>query len=83
MLGERRRTGSAGVDPYLSLDCPFSDVRFAPPYRSLNVDERLPESGHASHAASAAGVRWHRASITARSKLANHRAKPGVGGLDR
>lgn len=35
---------TAGVDPYLSLDCPFSDVRSAPPYRSFSRSDANPDS---------------------------------------
>ena len=46
MLGDQRKMGAAGVDPYLPLDCPFSDVRFAPPLRSFRGAAVAARSGH-------------------------------------
>jgi len=37
MLGDQRKMGAAGVEPYLPLDCPFSDVRFAPPISVIDL----------------------------------------------
>ncbi len=46
------------IDPYRPLECPLSDVRFAPPFPPLRLRRCIPKSGRLAGGCSCHDVPW-------------------------